>query len=94
MVLCVMWAFWKARNDRRHETNSWPITKAIHWALDSAFDLWNAGTSNHKGGFLSPMLVGDLLMMERLRSTLMVLSTLRPLKVLMALLRVIMWATS
>ena len=27
MVLCGMWAIWKARNDRRHENNSLPIPK-------------------------------------------------------------------
>jgi hypothetical protein len=43
MVLCGMWAIWKARNDRRHGNISLPLMKVVHWALVIAYDLWNAG---------------------------------------------------
>ncbi|CAM0875309.1 unnamed protein product [Alopecurus aequalis] len=48
MVPCGMWAIWKARNDRRHGNINLPIIKAVQWALDTAFDVWNASINFSK----------------------------------------------
>jgi hypothetical protein len=44
IILCGMWAIWKARNDRMHENMNVNLMKIVHWAVDTAHDLWNAGS--------------------------------------------------
>uniref|UniRef100_A0A0D9WNZ2 RNase H type-1 domain-containing protein n=1 Tax=Leersia perrieri TaxID=77586 RepID=A0A0D9WNZ2_9ORYZ len=35
-----MWALWTIRNKRRHREAPWPVQKAVEWAKNVAFDLW------------------------------------------------------
>jgi ribonuclease HI len=44
IILCGMWAIWKARNDRMHGNMNVNLMKTVHWAVDTAHDLWNAGS--------------------------------------------------
>lgn len=39
-ILCGMWSLWMARNKRRHSESSIPMRKAVEWARDTAYDLW------------------------------------------------------
>ena len=64
MVLCGMWAIWKARNDRRHGNNNLPLIKAAQWALDTTFDLWNAGITHSKTNKPKLKSIDGLMMMD------------------------------
>jgi len=35
-----MWSLWMARNQRRHGDSGVPMRKAIVWARDTTYDLW------------------------------------------------------
>jgi hypothetical protein len=40
VILCGMWSLWMARNQRQHGDSGVPMRKAIEWARDTAYDLW------------------------------------------------------
>jgi hypothetical protein len=35
-----MWSLWMARNKRRHGEPGIPLRRAVEWAKDTAYDLW------------------------------------------------------
>lgn len=38
--LCRMWSLWMTRNQKRHGESEFLMIKAVQWAKDMAFDLW------------------------------------------------------
>ena len=40
LIIIGMYALWMQRNKRRHGEQSMLIKKAVEWAADMAFDLW------------------------------------------------------
>lgn len=46
LLLCGMWAVWHARNSRVHEEKEKSVKSSVQWAVDTAFDLWKAGSES------------------------------------------------
>ena len=40
VILCGMWSLWMARNQCQHGDSGVPMRKAIEWARDTTYDLW------------------------------------------------------
>ena len=57
IFLCGMWSLWMARNKRRHGELEVPMRRAVEWAKDTAFDLWQISHPiKGKGDSKGPML--------------------------------------
>lgn len=54
LILCGMWALWQLRNNRRHGENGMSLHRAVTWAQDTAFDLWNLFKPDSVAGVREP----------------------------------------